>query len=1176
MAARISDMDKDFIDKEASDTNIFLPATGQYDQDTVEDLLRNVKTAHEIINCQEEDISQLSEQVKAANNRAEIAERAVQNAAVTTVQDVGISSVENARLRAENNLLSALIAASNQIGEATSTNEAGCTNETHGISEQNLKELLDFANENTDTGPALEWKLQLLASLLAKCQQGGSSGGQLYSGSRTNSGGNYEIDFNEYIRLVDETIKNAHILRNRAHIPKDNFGTGSLGQVDTPVHLGKDIWGLTPELNEANTEMSLLEDIDADFTKLNDALTTATTQIRGLNAQVMNSHTRIEELEASQGIDSEGTDNRVLALIAERDNLQRRLDYYLENRAPTPGASQSKLEHLNDQIRHLLADGADLTQRLAVAQDRIFTLESEHLTIAEAEAEQIRLRLLLDECMAQNQALLRPALGPDVDIADLSRRANRVSGLEAELKDANEVVRCLQARLAGDRAAADQAEMDSLNRRVQELTQDLDTADQAKGEAEAELAEQKLVSEDLTWQLAGLSQQNADLTQERTAVEKVRDDALEEVNNQLSEVERLQALLADSEKARNQQVPAQATVAAPRAETTKLKKQVKELRTERDALQAQLDAIEQDPELTATVRGLQTQVDDLNKELKKAQRNKKRAETKSTKAEAEVNRLSHLLDTREATVDRIRGERTAARADRDALRIRVQVAEEALGVDGVELQAQLQQAKAAARQAEAAQFNLITLNQDTSNQRDQAGAPVVDTKDIITDLEAQLQAESAIQQAQLESCQSSKEILLDANAILETAISSLQTKLKNHLEGNPGRDDEQLIGVLEEVDRVQRLRENDRRQLADKSHALRGQLEDAEAAIRDLVKENEELRKESKHCIEQLSAKVSGPGIKHAMLVAEVKKLLEITGRLHEELEAVKDLNNKVSPADVKERKKLFQGLLRHTIQIQEWLENLVEAAAPGVDDDTDLKAAIDILGEQNEILQRGLQGSMDSKSVDEREHIITNLESQVQALNNMLALATDNYSSELPNQASLFTAEKNAFIIDIETWQQRVRELNLEIEELKDQIEELKKENAKLVADLNNTKIELFGKISGAVDHLREEEMAKKLEEGLSAGDLSDDVSVDIITEHAPVPAGDKPLPTRKKRLAGQDSTPKRTKKSAKHVEPSPGVPEKSAEPEKRSTRSSKRKSAASETGTKQSQPAGKKRRAG
>ncbi|KAG4442350.1 hypothetical protein IFR05_002201 [Cadophora sp. M221] len=861
MAAPISDATEDDY------SDYLFSETSQDDQVTAEDLVRDVETAYEIINRQEENISRLSEQVKVANNRVAAAERAIQDAGATAVRNVGTSSNENARLRAENNLLNALVAASNK-GSKTSTYNASCTNDIYGISEQNLKELLDFENEYTDTAPALESKFQLLTFLLAKCQPGETSGGQLYSGSRTSSGGDYDSEIGEYIRLVDNTIKNAHILRNRVQFPIATIKLESPKQADTSVHHRDDIWTMDPELDEAITEMSLFKDVDADSTRLNDALATATAQIRGLNAKVIRSQTRIDELEASQGLDPKGVEDQIL--VTERDDPQSHLDYYLKDHAPPPRAKDFELAHLNGQIRNLLADGADLTQRLTTAQDRIFTLESKHLTLAEAQVEQLRLRALLDDYTAQKQALLQnagnePALEPDVDIADLSQRANQVYDLEAKLKDANKVINGLQARLAGDRAAADEAEMDSLSKHVQELTQNLDTADQEKGEAEAELAEQKVVVEDLTPQIAVFGKQITDLTAERTEVEKARDDALEEVNNQLSEVDRLQTLLGDSEEGHNQVAPgpaaasAYASAVAPCVETTKLKKQVKELRTERDALQAQLDATEQDPELTATIRGFQTQVDDLDKELKKVQRSQKRGETKATKADAEVTRLCNLLDTMEATVDRIRGERTAARADRDALRLRVLVAEEALGVDQVELHAQLQ--------------------------------------------------------------------------------------------------------------------------------------------------------------------------------------------------------------------------------------------------------------------------------------------------------------------QASLFTIEKKAFIVDIEKGQKRVGELNQEIKELKELIEELNEDNAKLISDLNNTKIELFDKISGAVDHLRDEEMAKKLAEGLNAGDISKNVGVDIITD-------DKPVPTREKRLVEQDSSPKRKRKSAKQAETSAKVPEESMEPAKRSTRASKRKTAPSETTTQRSKSTEKKRR--
>ncbi|KAH7360303.1 hypothetical protein BKA65DRAFT_576952 [Rhexocercosporidium sp. MPI-PUGE-AT-0058] len=1416
MAVPISATVQDFIDTEAAYANIAAQATGQDGRSTVEYLLREVRAAHQIINRRQNDISRLNEQLKAANDRAATAERAV-------VRNAWISSTENARLRAENTRLNELIAAGNKDAEA-STGKASCTSGIHCISEQNLKELLDFANQYTDTAPTLYSNLQQLIHRLADCQQDTSASGQTCGGLEArSSGSDCEIDFNDYIRLFDETVANAHILRTRIAFLEGNVGTGSPRHFDASIQHRDDIGTVTLQLNKA------------------------TIKIAHLN-----------------------TEN----------------------------------ERLKEQIRTFNADSTVLTAQLAFAEGRVATLLSEQITVAEAKAEQTRLGALLEDCTRQKEVLSQTSGNnavsrPGVDIAEIAQRANRVLGLEAELKDAGKVVDDLQERIRGNRAAADQVETDLLNQRVEELTQDLNTAEQAQGEAEADLAEERVTVETLTWQLTGLNRQIADLTEQRTAAENARDDAQVETNNQLSEVDRLQALLDICDEGGSQSVPA---VAAParRAETAKLKKQVKDLTKARDTLQAQVDAIEQDPELAATIQGLQIQVDDLNRDLKKAQRSQKRAENKATKAEAEVTRLSNVLDTREATINRIRGERTAARADRDDLRIRVQVAEESVGADGVAIQRKLEDAISAARQAQVVQINLTALNREITIERDQLRAQAADLEARIADLEArlavarqargrgadddceeekaalretitdlqqvvmrtrkaldanrqasndaqdennrqvgqlkaelkdardnienlqnqlnaaqaggsepesernatlvgrlrnaatqisrlqqavtdmdnqitaalsnaevaelrtqlavaqtdiqrltlnlapdqaelqqlraeverlngllqdsdvtkrrleaaeadvtllqalhdqnhghqtgddilddcpevlrkyqeaeivrlqaqldavpqvlqlqrrveqlnreigqqmtdlgaahhkitalttqlqsgspetdtdlrkrinecnnqvaakdaqirELQSELASQQLQLECCQASKKTLLDTIATLETAVTKLEIRLNDCLEENPCRGDEALIRALEEVGRNQNIRENERRLLADKSQALREQLKDAEAAVSDLTKQNEKLRKESKHCIVQMSAKICGPGIKHAKLVAEFNRLLEIAGYLHEELEAVKELINTVSPAEVKEPKNLFYGLSRHTNEIQERLQNLVKAAVSRLDDETNLKAANASLREQNQRLQRELQGSLDNNNIEERQQVIPSLELQVETLSNMLALATDNHNPDLPKQDYLSTAEKNAYIIDIETWQQRVKELDQEIEELKQQIDDLKKENTKLILDLNNAKIELFDKISGAVDHLREEEIAKEREAEEYESDGSEDVSEETITERTlvaaepgtpeeeahqredfqtrltrsgirtnPSVAGDTPVPIREKRK----------RKSSKHADTSTEVLEESVQPQRRSTRLSKRKSTSSETNPKQSKPASKKRR--
>ncbi|KAL2074134.1 hypothetical protein VTL71DRAFT_7912 [Oculimacula yallundae] len=167
-----------------------------------------------------------------------------------------------------------------------------------------------------------------------------------------------------------------------------------------------------------------------------------------------------------------------------------------------------------------------------------------------------------------------------------------------------------------------------------------------------------------------------------------------------------------------------------KAEVTKLKKEIKELKAERDDLRTQLDDIGEDPsEEAETIKGLRAEIKEINKALAKAKRDLKKCGKKTAEFEAEALRLNDALEESVATANRIRGERTAAREERNALRVRVQEAEEALDDDSGELQAQLEDARRNARTAEAAHTNILALNAELTVERDAARAQLKSKSD---------------------------------------------------------------------------------------------------------------------------------------------------------------------------------------------------------------------------------------------------------------------------------------------------------------------------------------------------------------------------------------------------------------------------------------------------------------
>ncbi|KAH7395806.1 hypothetical protein BKA64DRAFT_674681 [Cadophora sp. MPI-SDFR-AT-0126] len=284
-----------------------------------------------------------------------------------------------------------------------------------------------------------------------------------------------------------------------------------------------------------------------------------------------------------------------------------------------------------------------------------------------------------------------------------------------------------------------------------------------------------------------------------------------------------------------------------------------------------------------------------------------------------------------------------------------------------------------------------------------------------------------------------------------------------------------------------------------------------------------------------------------------------------------------------------------------------------GLGDDAALRRLIATLKEHNKRLQKELDDWKNNDILKDRQSQIAKLGLEIEDLHFKLASkeATQDASSGQIQSSQMSTDEKNGYIEESETWQQRVVELEEMIEALKEEIVSLEEENIRLAEDLK-IKVDFLDKVMNTVDNFKEEVQA--IEKGEVDPDQpygnASEASTEIITERpradrdALPPAEERrqsrefvrrptasSIRRRSSRQAAEDKLGTTQGKRASGLvpattdpEPEPktrrsrrtlrSIPEEPAEPEKRTTRSSKRKTLTTETSAKQPKAPAKKRK--
>ncbi|CZT49358.1 uncharacterized protein RSE6_10189 [Rhynchosporium secalis] len=890
MASPNSPKEQAYIDTNAAYARIVLQGTGQDSETTINLLLQELKSAYATINSRQTDVTTLIAQIKAATDRATTAERAAEDNAVLAVQNTGKASVETARLRAEVESLNAL------TGNVRDWNP-DCTGCLNRISDADLKELVDFANDVTGAAPSL------LANIRKLIDQQGTA----WKGSKSGSGRACEIDIDEYIRLFDRTIRNSRVLQNRVTGLETQIRSGASGSVyrgEDPLLVDEEVERLGDLLDEANAEIAGHRITVQENEKLRTALDTAK-------------------------IDNEQLNGKVNSALRETSYYRKQLKEGVVNSSLIPGSGHSlsdlekarltnDLEAAKVQSKQLKAEVATAESKTSDLQNEIFDRENASSVSGSFDPEIARLKAQL-ETLEDREATLNNEYSAALDKVDeLEVRANdlETKRLEENLAECREGVH----RLGEDQITENQVELEELRHTVE-----------------------------------ALRQQVKELTQERNQAGDQRDQVVQENADQAAnadaEQQRLQALLDDCNKGRDQaekKADAAKAKASPSGDLTKLRKEIRELKKERDDLQAQLEIAEQSPsEAAITNKDLQNQIKELNKELIKAKRDLKKSAKKFDKAEIEVDRLQGVLEDSDAEVVRIRGERTAAREERDTLRVRVETAEETLRKsvqtsqttlsDTVRaLRTKLQDAKRDASAAEVVQTNILALNRELTIERDSARAqqgglaatiePIEghpengggggqddnDDGGENDDLRAQirnLQTNLASHQLQREATNTENTKLSIDIKDLEALLETIKARLSECLKGHPDYDDEELIKALEESDRARERRENDRQNRNDASQSLRQELNDAQVEVRRLTDEIEKLKAsyageqedeiaELKTNLEALNARIasadSGSSLSADERAAHLLQVEPLQRRIRELEQQVEELNQQV------------------------------------------------------------------------------------------------------------------------------------------------------------------------------------------------------------------------------------------------------------------------------------------
>ena len=905
----------------------------QFDADTLLEDIEELEAAHAdyesgikkivsvLENAQTESskkAASLSSQIKATNERSTTAEKAAGDTAVAAVQSAGIMSIENARLRAEVDALK-----SGNSNDDSSEVRSGHSRKTHGISDQKLKELLNFANRYTSTVPLLEHLGQLINSS-GQVQHGSSNGAQCCSACGICCR-DCEIDFKEYIRLFDESIENASCLQDRIATLESLIRDGSNippARLDNFIQLTEEINKLQRQLDEANSELSYLSAVreasatshqsgvggnSTDFTRLLSRISELEAENTALGEELEEAVNKISDMEIGKDMadneevgdlhdEIDSLRDQIASLRrGSREEIIQQLDKELADcqkqreKATTEyvlvqhshqhlqgdyDAAQAEVARLQEIIKGLRRESgasididefARLTAALAECQrqrskdaieiaqldelllestDKQQDLQPESddasLDASYANAEVTRLNKKLTEALSNIVNAKRENLaiqerlndceanrsGPgsiDIDIAAISARANKVQGLEDRLKEAEKTIALLQARIAGDRNAGHQAEVDQLNERITEFSEFLDEREQELAELQAEHAEQTA-----SFEILALAK--ADVEAQRDRAEADLEQEIQDGGDSIAEME---AKINDLQEKLDQY---NAASNKPPADTgsARLKKRIKDITAERDDLLEELNSVGQDPEQITTVKWLRGKKADLKEELENAKSQLKERDAATIKAQAAAKRLQTALDKAEETVEGIRGERTQARKQRDDARKRLEACETGGGspADLEALRAELEKYKSAASVSERALGASEIAREKLQNERDKAiaerdaarrerdegrdGSPTATQKLMIriVELEKNLEQSTDSQQEAEDQFAEEKSILRNKIRDLELSLANTQKLLDASRQTSRDAEDESIrqleqlkLQLQDERDSTQRLQD---------------------------------------------------------------------------------------------------------------------------------------------------------------------------------------------------------------------------------------------------------------------------------------------------------------------------------------------------------------------------------
>ncbi|KAK0101438.1 hypothetical protein ONS95_006611 [Cadophora gregata] len=850
--------------------------------DSIITVLQNAQTnSNEII-------AKLSVQAKASNERATTAKTAANYAAVAAVQNVGAISTENAKLRAK----VAAIDGGSRTTETAQVN-GGNTSDNHGMGDQNLKELLEFANKYADTAPILESNLGQLINILGQWQPGKSSDGQC-----CNCGSKCEIDFREYIRLFDESIENASCLQDRIATLESLLVRGSNispQRLDSVIGPTPTIHRLQQQLDEAHDQNLHLKTI------LDHCLPNRDSDSAGESAVLTSLRARITELESQNHIleecfdkpinqisdaktktmFSDETREHVMIGSEELGDLHDEVDSLRRQVTSLTGSSgDDTIQKLGDELSGCQREKAKATTESSLLQRSLQNLQGNfdavqaevarlqeiikglrqaptsqvcnneiaRLTVALAECQYQRTKdaleiaqadKLLEECIQrQSMSLPDPEDTPlqsahanaeliaptrkqtetfaniinvkkeneaiqerldefeskgsapsfiNVDIAVISARANRVQELEDKEEESEKAIASLQARIAaGDRKAGHQAEVDYLKTRVQELTDLLVETENDLEKLQEEHAEQTAAFEVIAPKITDLEAQR----------DRAEADLEREVRAGGDYVAELEARINDLQQ-QLEQGNANHKKSAVEKDSARLKKQIKDLTSERDDLQEQLDSVGQDPEQITTVKWLRSKRADLREELESTKRDLKERENRVAKTEVAFKRLEIALCKAEETAERIRSERTKALKERDHARKRLEKCETGGGshTDLEALQAEVAKYKSLASVSNRAHEASEIEREKTRRDRDKAvtgrdaarrerdggsGQSPAGTQTLtsrISELEKELEQSTELQQEAEDQFAEEKSILRNKIRDLEISVTNTQKLL---------------------------------------------------------------------------------------------------------------------------------------------------------------------------------------------------------------------------------------------------------------------------------------------------------------------------------------------------------------------------------------------------------------